>query len=55
MEKPSPDCLFEFMPQFVSVAQQGDVGGMFEVSKSNDAREAMGGATVMTWGVALQP
>src|SRR6516162_1424244 len=55
MEKLSPDCLFEFMPQFVSVAQQGDIGGMFEVSKSNDARQAMGGATVVTWGVTLEP
>src|SRR5262245_64315972 len=55
MEKPLPDGLFEFMPQFVGVAQQGDIGGMFEVSKSNDARETMGGATVVTWGVALEP
>lgn len=28
---------------------------MFEVSKSNDARQAMGGATVVTWRVTLQP
>jgi hypothetical protein len=55
MEKPPSDCFFEFVPEFVGVAQQGDIGGMFEISKSNDARKAMGGATVVTWGVTLEP
>src|SRR5262249_5297286 len=55
MKKLSSDCSFEFMPQFISVAQQGDIGGMFEVSESNDARQAVGGATVVAWRVTLQP
>jgi hypothetical protein len=53
MEELSPDGLFEVVPQFVSVAQQGDVGGMLEISKSDDACQAMGGATVVTGGVTL--
>jgi hypothetical protein len=38
MEQPPADCRFEFAPQRVGAPQQGDVGGVLEISQPDDAR-----------------
>ena len=47
--------IFELMPQFVSAAQQGHIGGVFVVRQPNHAADAMRGSHFVGNVVLLQP